>query len=86
MRILNTGEDSLNDNTKQLLKRRLEKDFHGKGEAIKNLIIISCRISFKIMKKIQDIFNHKNMDTLIEYVLKIMVYVDSKLDEENKKT
>ena len=36
--------------------------------------------------KIQDIFNHKNMDTLIEYVLKIMVYVDSKLDEENKKT
>ncbi|KAF6069494.1 hypothetical protein FOB64_003139 [Candida albicans] len=78
--------NSLNDNTKQLLKRRLEKDFHGKGEAIKNLIIISCRISFKIMKKIQDIFNHKNMDTLIEYVLKIMVYVDSKLDEENKKT
>ena len=50
--------NSLNDNTKQLLKRRLEKDFHGKGEAIKNLIIISCRISFKIMKNSR-CFNHK---------------------------
>ncbi|CAX45584.1 conserved hypothetical protein [Candida dubliniensis CD36] len=77
--------NSLNDNTKQLLKRRLEKDVDSKSEAIKNLIIISCRITFKIIRRIQDIFNHRNMDTFIEYVLKIMVYLDSKLDEETKK-